>query len=201
VAGEPISTDFDLATLQFTFRFCNYLQAPIPSVQVSSPEKQQQRINTANSNSKSSDASSDSTLESQWYGHPPEDDTTMAFDTEIFIPSYHYDEARLEICVSDGDWRYVKERQTLYYRHKDMKPGAVHSVLIKLVSGSPLPNNSSSTSINKTGGVDSYGWSKRAGGSPGPSKLKSDSAYGTSSSSSHQIGKAESDAGCVCTIM
>ncbi|KAK5799202.1 glycoside hydrolase superfamily [Linnemannia elongata] len=162
VAGEPISTEFDLATLQFTFRFCNYLQAPIPS-----------------------------------------DDTTMAFDTEIFIPSYHYEEARLDIRVSDGDWRYVKERQTLYYRHKDMKPGAVHSVLIKLVSGSPLPhshNNSSSTSVNKTGSVDSHGRSKRAAGSPGPSKLKSDSAYG-SNSSSQQVGKAESDAGCVCTIM
>ncbi|KAK3814736.1 MAG: glycoside hydrolase superfamily [Linnemannia gamsii] len=160
VAGEPISTDFDLATLQFTFRFCNYLQAPIPSVQ---------------------------------------DDTTMAFDTEIFIPSYHYDEARLEICVSDGDWRYVKERQTLYYRHKDMKPGAVHSVLIKVVGGAALSNslgnnNSSSTSINN----------KRTVGSPGPSKLKSDSAYGSSnsgSSSSRQAGKPESDAGCVCTIM
>lgn len=127
----------------------------------------------------------------------------MAFDTEIFIPSYHYEEARLDIRVSDGDWRYVKERQTLYYRHKDMKPGAVHSVLIKLVSGSPLPhshNNSSSTSVNKTGSVDSHGRSKRAAGSPGPSKLKSDSAYG-SNSSSQQVGKAESDAGCVCTIM
>ncbi|KAG0080791.1 hypothetical protein BGZ90_011301 [Linnemannia elongata] len=203
VAGEPISTEFDLATLQFTFRFCNYLQAPIPSVQVSSPEKQQQRTVTSNAASNNSDASSDSTLESQWYGHPPEDDTTMAFDTEIFIPSYHYEEARLDIRVSDGDWRYVKERQTLYYRHKDMKPGAVHSVLIKLVSGSPLPhshNNSSSTSVNKTGGVDSHGRSKRAAGSPGPSKLKSDSAYG-SNSSSQQVGKAESDAGCVCTIM
>ncbi|KAF9899697.1 hypothetical protein EC991_008437 [Linnemannia zychae] len=204
VAGEPISTDFDLATLQFTFRFCNYLQSPIPTVQVSSPEKQLQRLisNTANN----SNPSPDSTLDSQWYGHPPENDTTMAFDTEIFIPSYHYDEARLEICVSDGDWRYVKERQTLYYRHKDMKPGAVHSVLIKVVGGAALThsisNNNSSTSINKAiAGGDGYGRSKRTAGSPGPSKLKSDSAYGSSSSSSHLAGKPESDAGCVCAIM
>ncbi|KAG0196470.1 hypothetical protein BGX33_001603, partial [Mortierella sp. NVP41] len=192
VAGEPISTEFDLATLQFTFRFCNYLHPPVPSVQISTPEKQRS-ISPPNS-----DASYDSTLESQWYGHPPED-AAMAFDTEIFIPSYHYDESSLEILVSDGDWRYVKERQTLYYRHKDMKPGAVHSVLIKVISGTPLSgslakNNGSSTSINKT---DGYGRSKRAIGSPGPSKLKSDSAY---ASSQHAV-KPESDAGCVCTIM
>lgn len=55
----------------------------------------------------------------------------LAFETEVFIPSYHYDDAGLEILVSDGDWRYVKERQTLYYRHKDMEPGAVHTIRIK----------------------------------------------------------------------
>lgn len=59
----------------------------------------------------------------------------MAFETEIFIPSYHYDDTGLEILVSDGDWRYVKERQTLYYRHQNMQPGAVHSVRIKPVTG------------------------------------------------------------------
>lgn len=55
----------------------------------------------------------------------------LAFETEVFIPSYHYDDTGLEILVSDGDWRYVKERQTLYYRHKDVEPGAVHTIRIK----------------------------------------------------------------------
>jgi hypothetical protein len=67
---------------------------------------------------------------SNLFGHPPEG-TVLAFETEVFIPSYHYDDAGLEILVSDGDWRYVKERQTLYYRHKDMEPGAVHTIRIK----------------------------------------------------------------------
>ncbi|KAK5799525.1 glycoside hydrolase superfamily [Linnemannia elongata] len=91
VAGEPLSSNFDFNTLQYTFRYCNYTETPVPLV----------------------------------HG------TVLMFETEVFIPSFHYDDTGLEILVSDGDWRYVKERQTLYYRHKDMEPGAVHTIRIK----------------------------------------------------------------------
>ncbi|KAF9566428.1 hypothetical protein EC968_003739 [Mortierella alpina] len=215
VAGEPISTEFHLSTLQFTFRFCNYLQTPVPVVHVSSPREPQPRSNSPTATATSSDSyeTSSSTLNnaeagSIWFGHPPEG-TLQAFETEIFIPSYHYEDTGLEILVSDGDWRYVKERQTLYYRHKDMKPGAVHSIQIKPVSLSgPSAGGGTLSSLgSKNDSTASLSPNKTAlssGGSPyersNMSKLKAEQAYGATNGKSAQV-QAESDAGCVCTIM
>ncbi|CAG8464688.1 11322_t:CDS:10 [Ambispora leptoticha] len=55
-------------------------------------------------------------------------------ETEIFIPNYHYKQRYLDIRVSDGDWRYVKSRQTLYWRVKDWKtPGLKHTLRVSVV--------------------------------------------------------------------
>ncbi|KAG9296107.1 hypothetical protein G9A89_011960 [Geosiphon pyriformis] len=55
-------------------------------------------------------------------------------ETEIYIPNYHYNQRYLDIRVSDGDWRYVKSRQTLYWRVKDWKtPGLVHTLRVSVV--------------------------------------------------------------------
>ncbi|KAF9353734.1 hypothetical protein BGX26_008506 [Mortierella sp. AD094] len=204
VAGEPISTEFDLATLKYTFRFCNYLHTPVPVVHVSSPEMGRSTATSSDSyDSSSSTLNSRRNLysnpekNSEFIGHPPEG-TAMAFETEIFIPSYHYEEAEIEILVSDGDWRYVKERQTLYYRHKELKPGAVHSVQIKPKSTIALTNNGSTTSFNsKPSTPEPYGRAKMSKGTLEPSKLKSEEVYGARGNNS----KPESEAGCVCTIM
>lgn len=126
----------------------------------------------------------------------------MAFETEIFIPSYHYEETGIEILVSDGDWRYVKERQTLYYRHKETDPGFVHSVLIKPVGKLLSPrlarlSNSSNTSLSRQKTPEHSIRSKMTKSDPEPSKLKSEGTYGA------LVGpvKAEGETGCVCTIM
>lgn len=134
-----MSGEFDFNKLQYVFRFRNYLHAPVPVVHVTAPE-QLDLVQVSSSLSQSSGYSKDGTQTGSntntpvWYGHPPES-TVVSFETEIFVPSYHYDETGLEILVSDGDWRYVKERQTLYYRHREMKPGAMHSIMIKPVNG------------------------------------------------------------------
>ncbi|KAG0362957.1 hypothetical protein BGZ54_008421 [Gamsiella multidivaricata] len=205
VAGEPISTEFNLATLQFTFRFCNYIQTPVPVVHVSSPETRTPRTPSSDS-SESNDSTvnslklpySNPEMNSSFIGHPPEG-SAMAFETEVFVPSYHYDETGLEILVSDGDWRYVKERQTLYYRHHDTKPGAVHSIQIKPLNGAmPLVsmgnNNSSDTSLSKPTTPEPYSRSHMSKVQE-PSKLKSEAVYG------RERVKPESETGCVCTIM
>ncbi|KAF8955249.1 hypothetical protein BGZ46_002687 [Entomortierella lignicola] len=199
VAGEPISTEFDIATLKYTFRFCNYLHAPVPILHVSSPETE--RSDSYDSNSSTLNSERNMNGNSEFYGHPPEG-LAMAFETEIFIPSYHYEGSPIEILVSDGDWRYVKERQTLYYRHKDMNPGAVHSVQIKpavsVKSGLVLGNNGSTTSlsksISKSSTVEPYGRTKMMKGPMEPSKLKTEEVYFDSS-------KPESETGCICAIM
>ncbi|KAG0280861.1 hypothetical protein BGZ95_008288 [Linnemannia exigua] len=144
VAGEPLSSNFDFNTLQYTFRFCNYTETPVPLVHVSTPEQSSRSFNgssdslnspTPDEANKDGESSPTQLVQSStWFGHPPEG-TVLAFETEVFIPSYHYDDTGVEILVSDGDWRYVKERQTLYYRHKDMEPGAVHTIRIKPQSG------------------------------------------------------------------
>lgn len=149
----------------------------------------------------------------------------MAFETEIFVPSYHYDETGIEILVSDGDWRYVKERQTLYYRHSDMRPGAVHSVQIKPLKGpfaaaaglSPRQGNignnngssltslgnSSSLSLQKMQSAESIkSVNGRVTGRIGheplePSRLKIEEVYG----GREARVRAESEAGCLCAVM
>src|SRR4051794_13409061 len=49
----------------------------------------------------------------------PQGKVVVAPETEIYIPNYHYKNLLPDIRVSDGDWRYVKSRQTLYWRVKD----------------------------------------------------------------------------------
>lgn len=53
----------------------------------------------------------------------------VAKETEIYIPAYHYGGKKVDIRVSDGDWRYVKDQQTLYYRH--LVAHKVHRIQIR----------------------------------------------------------------------
>ncbi|KAF9101996.1 hypothetical protein BGX27_011232 [Mortierella sp. AM989] len=142
VAGEPISSEFDFNTLQYTFRFCNYIETRVPTVHVIAPEQERRDTSAPSLDSVNLDGPTMDNLRVVtniaetspiWFGHPP-GGTVVSFETELYIPSYHYDDTGLEILVSDGDWRYVKERQTLYYRHHNMEQGAVHSIRIKPVS-------------------------------------------------------------------
>ncbi|CAG8592840.1 3277_t:CDS:10 [Paraglomus brasilianum] len=56
-------------------------------------------------------------------------------EVEIYIPNYHYKQLHLDIRVSDGDWRYVRSRQTLYWRVKDWTTeGIEHSLRIRIVN-------------------------------------------------------------------
>jgi hypothetical protein len=60
---------------------------------------------------------------------------TLPPEVEIFVPSYHYGRLDLEIRVSEGDWRYVKNLQTLYWRVKDCTTeGITHTLRIRVVS-------------------------------------------------------------------
>ncbi|KAH8554699.1 glycoside hydrolase superfamily [Umbelopsis sp. PMI_123] len=56
----------------------------------------------------------------------------IATETEIYIPAYHYDGNTVDIRVSDGDWRYVKDQQTLYYRH--LVEHKVHRIQIRAIT-------------------------------------------------------------------
>jgi hypothetical protein len=58
----------------------------------------------------------------------------VAKETEIYIPGYHFDGKRIDIRVSDGDWRYVKDQQTLYYRH--LVDHKVHRIQIRAFAAS-----------------------------------------------------------------
>ncbi|KAF9160037.1 hypothetical protein BGX21_001814 [Mortierella sp. AD011] len=148
VAGEPISSEFDFTTLQYTFQFSNYSETQVPVLHAAAPEQQQNRDQITSLDSNKLDDSKPDSVEAStiWFGHPAEG-TVMTFETEFFIPSYHYDNTDLEILVSDGDWRYVKERQTLYYRHHNMQPGAVHSVRIKPINTPTAETNSASKGL------------------------------------------------------
>lgn len=201
-----MSSEFDFVTLQYTFRFRNYIQAPVPIVHVSTPEQSLMPPQSLDSSDSTLMGSQEGVTErglqdkgSIWVGHPPEG-TTLAFETEIFIPSYHYDDAGLEILVSDGDWRYVKERQTLYYRHKEMEPGAVHSIRIKAISG-PTTALTRTRSKQSLGATDSH-LEVESGGAV--LRRRAPSPIMKISGSAEQKGganKVEGPSGCICGIM
>src|ERR1700722_11028638 len=79
----------------------------------------------------------------------------VAPEAEIYIPNYHYKKSLLDIRVSDGDWRYVRSRQTLYWRVKDWtNEKVVHTLRIRVAenSGEKISKRgelSSGDSINK----------------------------------------------------
>ncbi|GES78881.1 glycoside hydrolase family 5 protein [Rhizophagus clarus] len=74
----------------------------------------------------------------------------VAPEAEIYIPNYHYKNLLLDIRVSDGDWRYVKSRQTLYWRVKDWTTeGVVHTLRIRVAE------NSEGEEISKRGELSS----------------------------------------------
>jgi hypothetical protein len=65
------------------------------------------------------------------------DNSIVAPEAEIYIPNYHYKKLSLDIRVSDGDWRYVRSRQTLYWRVKDWTTeGVVHVLRIRVAKNS-----------------------------------------------------------------
>ncbi|KAF9425127.1 hypothetical protein BGZ94_007818 [Podila epigama] len=223
VAGEPISTEFNLATLQYTFRFCNYIQPAVPVVQVSTPDEEEvegvedhsRESGTTLASLQGNEGRLEGVIDSlkvggatspgtSWFGHPPEG-SVQAFETEIFIPSYHYDDVGLSIEVSDGDWRYVRERQTLYYRHRDIRPGAVHSVLIRPLTGAGAVvtkvTSSSSSSSSPMSPCEKEGSSYTRNVMQVRQKTEG-SEYDTYGSGGSKV-RAESDAaGCVqCMVM
>lgn len=77
----------------------------------------------------------------------------VAPEAEIFVPNYHYKNSGIEIRVSDGDWRYVRNRQTLYWRVKDWTTeNLIHSLRIRIVDDKTTATSGSvdlSTEINK----------------------------------------------------
>ncbi|CAG8699606.1 86_t:CDS:2 [Acaulospora morrowiae] len=73
----------------------------------------------------------------------------VAPEVEIFIPNYHYRKSGLDIRVSDGDWRYVRSGQTLYWRVKDWSTeGLVHSLRIRVVDNTNHKIMPTSGSVN-----------------------------------------------------
>ncbi|CAG8441294.1 4032_t:CDS:10 [Acaulospora colombiana] len=82
---------------------------------------------------------------------PHDDDNlskSVAPEAEIFIPTYHYKKLALDIRVSDGDWRYVRNGQTLYWRVKDWSTeGLVHSLRIRVIDGTNSKSMATSGSV------------------------------------------------------
>ncbi|CAJ0843020.1 16713_t:CDS:10 [Entrophospora sp. SA101] len=72
-------------------------------------------------------------------------------ETEFYIPNYHYKNLILDIRVSDGDWRYVKSSQTLYWRVKDWTTeGITHSLRIRVVDKGNVVNEKEDTLSSST---------------------------------------------------
>ncbi|KNC98302.1 uncharacterized protein SPPG_06696 [Spizellomyces punctatus DAOM BR117] len=96
IAGEPITMRFNLKTLEFKLVFTT--DGYNPATVLARQDKAEL--------TKSGGAVDE--VAGQW--------DSLAYVTEIFIPSYHYgDMNHLSVEVSDGEWKYVRERQTLYW--------------------------------------------------------------------------------------
>src|SRR5947209_5354203 len=75
----------------------------------------------------------------------------VAPEAEIYIPNYHYRKLLLDIRVSDGDWRYVKSRQTLYWRVKDWTTeGITHTLRIRVIDKADEINEKEDTLLSSS---------------------------------------------------
>src|SRR3954468_24030773 len=84
-------------------------------------------------------------------------DSIVAPETEIYIPNYHYKKLLLDIRVSDGDWRYVRNRQTLYWRVKDWTTEeVVHTLRIRVAK-----NSEGEEEISERSELSSSDWIKK----------------------------------------
>ncbi|KAN0060909.1 hypothetical protein ACQY0O_006643 [Thecaphora frezii] len=68
-------------------------------------------------------------------GEKRDDDDAVAEKrktTEVFVPAYHYKDKEFSITVSDGDYSFDADKQTLYIVHADTTPFVKHRVTIEL---------------------------------------------------------------------
>ncbi|KAM0749528.1 glycoside hydrolase [Meredithblackwellia eburnea MCA 4105] len=117
VAGIPLSTSFEMTTLDFTLSFAN----PLPGAKPLLP----QRLADTRS-------------------VPLDGKAVAARETEIFLPRRRYakpfadGKLKVKIGKGDGEWRYDPDNQTLYYLHMNVEPGHRHEIKIS-VEGVPRP--------------------------------------------------------------
>ncbi|CAG8444236.1 9167_t:CDS:2 [Diversispora eburnea] len=90
----------------------------------------------------------------------------VAPEVEIFIPNYHYKKSGIEIRVSDGDWRYVRNRQTLYWRVKDwISENLVHSLRIRIIDDDDKTIAATSGSVELSNDINKYNFEDPSSGS------------------------------------
>ncbi|KIV99415.1 uncharacterized protein PV09_08953 [Verruconis gallopava] len=61
------------------------------------------------------------------------DKNRMAYQTEIFLPNYHYAVHRLNVQLSDGSWDYSVKKQTLYVQNEPRScVSSYHQIIITI---------------------------------------------------------------------
>lgn len=132
-AGEPVSMKFDLNRLSFKLEF------------LSTPEPHPQQDNN---NSDSSTPNRLSPRKKVTLGKDP-----RSYITEIFIPNYHYGSLDgVKIEVSDGEWMYDREKQTLYWKYDAAyRPAGMGGSLYNLL-GSSSASSSNAVANSKSSG-------------------------------------------------
>ncbi|KAJ3030404.1 UNVERIFIED_CONTAM: hypothetical protein HDU68_009218 [Siphonaria sp. JEL0065] len=88
IAGTPVSSKFNLSKLTYTLEFTTCYDSTLPSI-------------------------------TEMLGGPNSPIPKMEFITEVFIPNFQYkiQDAKVSFQVSDGDWRYDQEKQTLVWHY------------------------------------------------------------------------------------
>ena len=72
------------------------------------------------------------------------EDSSVQYTTEVFLPAYHFDGHQLRIQVKDGDYRINREAQTVYLDHANTTPGFKHIVRITIEGLPPKKRKSGS---------------------------------------------------------
>ncbi|SCZ96082.1 BZ3500_MvSof-1268-A1-R1_Chr8-1g09992 [Microbotryum saponariae] len=109
VAGIPYAFSYDFKLLQCTFSYVN------PTSPKEFRTRRPQNLATTHD--------------------PPIPGTTpRSRETEIYLPRRRFGglNSRLKVRLSDGEWKYDEELQTLYVLHTNLTPGFIHTVRISV---------------------------------------------------------------------
>ncbi|CAM1510681.1 Fc.00g010160.m01.CDS01 [Cosmosporella sp. VM-42] len=63
-------------------------------------------------------------------GSATEKTTEKSCLTEVFLPKYHYGGQKIRVHISDGEWTFDREKQTLYVRQEKNGKDVVHHSLV-----------------------------------------------------------------------
>jgi hypothetical protein len=128
VAGDPTVTKFDLKNLEYCLEFLSPREFGTQQANAAVLQTQTTEKSNVYRRKKSGKLEKVTSIDTNVPSIQirPDSPYSPRYCSEIFIPNFHYgDVDYLHVQVSDGEWKYDRERQTLYWWYDPVYIGSM----------------------------------------------------------------------------